>query len=173
MDIVFQMLGSRGYELGERLDDGILFKRGVHRIFVSSIISDSIQVKFIDMFVKILQLYNINHGIAIYKNAVSSSVRSKIESMDTKLELLNMNQLSCNIMDHYLQPRFIRCDSAQAIEAKKLYIYPMPIISREDATVLWMGWGVGDIISICEKKCQNSLDYKGQCCIDCRHRRVL
>lgn len=174
MDIVKIILKTRGYEQVDSNEEGTVWKRNDDDIiFLFLKIFESIQVRIVDMVVKILNIYKINHGILVYTSSTSSSVKARLESFNgIKIELFHSDQLSCNIMEHVFQPRMTKCNVEQIVKVKNLYRYAMPQIKSDDPVVLWMDWKSGDIIAICDKKCTNMLDENGRCCIDCRWRVI-
>lgn len=143
-----------------------------HQVLVFPQVSDSVQIKMIDQLLHIAQIFHISHLIKLYSTSVSSSVQNKLAECKLRVELICAKLLICDITQHVLQPTFTLCDEVQRVNALAKHKYAPPQYPLDDPIVIWYGWKKGDVIAICDNKCQH-LDQYANCCGKTRYRIVV
>jgi DNA-directed RNA polymerase subunit H (RpoH/RPB5) len=141
----------------------ILFKKIAETI-------DNQFINFLKTFILQTSIGNVIKIVKLYHNSISPTVRQILsqEKFEIDFEFKATFKLSCNIMKHELQPKVKKCKNPEVIQ--ELYKYMMPQYTISDPVCIWMDFKIGDIISICENKCNSSLD---QCCVKTRFRKVV
>ena len=99
----------------------------------------------------------INHGILIYKDTITSSAKKIIDifnesDVDSKIELFLIQELKYNITKHRLQPKKFEClSSVENKDFKKTYGTSYPIMLSTDKIAKFFNFKKGDIIKITHK----------------------
>lgn len=169
----YERLRDRGLTYSETTKDGQVWcDDNGEKYLLFSTIKTTVQVKWLDTIVKILNGHKITNGIQLYVDSVSASVKNNINNACVSIELICTSDLLCNILRHKYQPQMQKCTVQQAQEALSLYKYSPPRFTSDDAVVRWMNWPRGSVIAICRNKCGNKLTLRGTCCNVCQFRIV-
>ena len=156
---------DKEYEIWET-DNG----NGNKRVMLFKTLSDTIQIKTINDYRKKMKDQNINHAIIIYQKSISSCVKIGNENCkDYTIELLNVNNIKCNVLKHVYQPNIRKCTPLQSQKILEKYKYAMPQILSDDPICIWGGFVEKDILAFCsnKEKCSFEPDENG-ICIDCK-----
>lgn len=174
LEINRERLKNRNYIFESENDLGEIWKNENEKIFFFLKIYDSIQIKILDNILIYLKNLNIFKANIIFIKNVSASVKLKIDKIKNyDIELICLSSLACNIMNHVNQPYFFLVPKNLEHVIKNKHSFNLPEILYNDPVILWMNWKKGNIIGICENKCKNLINDKGECCNLTKYRIVV
>jgi DNA-directed RNA polymerase subunit H (RpoH/RPB5) len=173
-NVIKQCLIDRKLKFKSINDDGeVWVDESNNEFLLLKNIVDSVQIKFIGIINKILQKHNIKNGIQLYRDNTSTNVKQKLIELNSTIQLISLDELCCNIMQHKYQPQMQKCTHEQANKVIAFHKYHLPRFQQNDAVVRWMNWKKSDVIAICIEKCGNKLRDDGKCCKNCNYRIVF
>lgn len=106
--------------------------------------TDKLNVNIIKYYYALFHTDGINHGIIVYQNVVTSSVKKILSNInDIHIELFQLRELTFNITKHRLVPKHI---SVLPIEGEDISKYP--VIKKTDPVVRFHGFKPGNLIKI-------------------------
>jgi DNA-directed RNA polymerases I, II, and III subunit RPABC1 len=149
-----EMLKGRKYKIIEEKDEQILAEKpDKNKIIIFFADFPKFNVKNIQIYMSIMNTMNINHSIIVYKDTITSFTRKTIEKSSNEIifELFAMEDLQYNIINHKLQPKFLRLSENDSKEIKEKYGTKFPIMRKNDPISCYFGYNKGDIIKIVRK----------------------
>lgn len=151
--ICIEMLKQRNYDIIDVEDDKIVaLKPDGKQMFV--FFSDALKfnVKNMQVYITLMDEFEIFHSIIVYKDVVTSFTKKAIEqSSEMKFELFAEEDLQYNITKHRFQPKFEKLSDEEANELKKNYGMKFAIMRKEDPISKFYNYQRGDIIKITRK----------------------
>lgn len=170
------LLKCRGLTLMSKHDKWEFWGNDLKQVAVYVEPLQSVQVGFVTRAYELLVENKLLHCIAQYAKTISPPARSMIRAhafLGKKLEFLHCNIVCCDILAHYLQPKFRVCSIAQSRCVRQQHIHTMNQICSDDAVAIWMELQVGQIVALCDDKCDNELDHEGKCCASTRWKQIV
>lgn len=137
--VVLEMLMARGHVIENVTKNQIDATSDVGGKVLVIILNDKFTIKLLE---DLLGKYNINEYyefIVVCKHIMISNLK-KIENICEKIEIFNENELSLNIINHVLQPKF------RKIESNKKGTWP--ILLETDPVAKFLKFKNGDFIEI-------------------------
>lgn len=169
MDVCKKWLEYRGYAYVVTKEEGEIWRKDGEDLLLFSEISSSVQVKLLESLIKTCEEYNVKKAIKIYEDGTSSCVRNRKADA---IELICTDELLCDITKHKFQPKMFKCNPSQAELAIGMHLHALPRFSIDDPMVRMMDWSKGDVIAICDDKCEILKD-DATCCDATRFRIVF
>jgi DNA-directed RNA polymerase I, II, and III subunit RPABC1 len=157
MDISFEicteMLQTRGYDIIDTDENKILGENDKEeRILAIFPEEPKLNISTIKEIINLLKENEVNHGIIIYKENITSSAKKLIESIgDLELETFNKKELQYNLTKHQLVPLHERVNNDDAREIIKKFGTKLPIILKTDAVSRFYNFKQGELIKISRK----------------------
>lgn len=112
------------------------------------VLSDpKLNIDTIKYYYSMLKERGIKHGVLIYRNAITSSVKKILELVhDVKIELFLYTRMQYNIMNHDLVPSHLRISKVAGVDYGAY-----PKINFDDPVVRFLDFSRGDLIKIIRK----------------------
>ena len=141
-----EMFEARKYILE---DEQLMFMKAlkpdgtyVHLYLVES---EKLNVHIIKYYYSILRASSIKHGIIIYQNVITSSVKKILANNihDIRIELFCVKELRFNITKHRLVPRHIHISTEGHTE-----LASYPVMKKTDPISRFYGFKQGNLIKI-------------------------
>lgn len=132
-------------EIGEDVDAGWYIKgktdlkKTIHLYIMSH---TKLNVDLIKYYYSLLKTHQVKRAILLYKQSVTSSVTKLLETLDIKIELFHINELSYNLLKHKWVPKHEKIDFSKKNDMK------YPILKKTDPVSRFMGFKMGDVIRI-------------------------
>jgi len=104
----------------------------------------------IQHFINIIQRYNVNHCVIVYRQKMTAIGRKMVDELNAiyKVELFSEDELKYNITKHYLVPKHeLHLAAAASKDFKKKY-GNLPVLLRTDPVVRFLGFEVGDVVKV-------------------------
>lgn len=157
--ISLEMLEQRNYEIiKDEIDKIIALKPDGHQMIVFFSDSQKFNVKNIQIYISLMDEYEIFHAIIVYKDSITSFTKKTIEqSIEMQFELFSEDDLQYNITKHRFQPIFEKLSNDDAISFKKKFGNKFSIMRKDDAISKFYNYQKGDIIKIIRK---NDINYR-------------
>jgi DNA-directed RNA polymerase subunit H (RpoH/RPB5)/sRNA-binding regulator protein Hfq len=151
-----EMLTARGYTVFSHkplriIASGAAFAVPVHVFFVDA---DKLNIKLAKHYYYIINTEEIRHCILIYKDAITSAVRTTLTSFySVRVELFMMRELQFNILTHELVPHHSKITKQPGEEYQKY-----PVMKTTDAVARFLGYQAGDVVRIVRR--DKSVSYR-------------
>ena len=157
--ICLEMLQQRNYEIIKDENDKIIaLKPDKNQMIVFFSDSQKFNLKNIQIYISIMDEYEIFHAIIVYKENVTSFTKKTIDqSIEMKFELFAEEDLQYNITKHRFQPIFEKLSNEEAIEFKKKFGSKFSIMKKDDAISKFYNYQKNDIIKVIRK---NDINYR-------------
>jgi len=146
IQILKEMFETRKYILTFERDDALRAvkpDKGLVQVYILH--EPKLNVDMIKYYYSLLCANKIKHGILVYRESVTSSVKKILNTLDICVELFCVSDLRYNILKHRLVPRHTK------IRREKQNQNKYPILKKTDPVVRFMGFETGDIIKIDRK----------------------
>jgi DNA-directed RNA polymerase subunit H (RpoH/RPB5) len=151
--ICTEMVIQRGYMYVNTDDtDKMKFsKDGTDDIVVYVNIFPKLNKDAMCKYMKMMNDDGINHGIVLYSEGVTSTTTKTIQqTINTVIEIFNIDELQFNITKHVLQPSFDKIVNPNVF--KKKYGIKFPIMKHNDPIARFYRYIKGDIIQITQSE---------------------
>lgn len=155
--VIFEMLEQRGYtniEVHSEVDEVTAVKKDGKIVCVFLSVISKLNVAEIQNKISDLQDRGINHGIIIYSNTPTPTVKnvvSRTSALGIIIELFHTDDLQFNITKHRLVPQHIQLSKEEALEFKATYGMSIPVLLRSDPVCRFYDFAKGDIIKVIRK----------------------
>jgi DNA-directed RNA polymerase subunit H (RpoH/RPB5) len=146
--VCIQMLQARGYtsivENPEHIE-AVNKKNQIVRVYILS--EPKLNIDTIKYYYTMFKEQRIKHGILIYHNTITSSVKKILElAYDVKFELFLHSRMQYNVLLHDLVPEHTRIEKSGGVDYSTY-----PILNYDDAVARFLDFSRGDLIKIIRK----------------------
>ena len=149
-----EMFIARGYTNIKSIDTPELHRMGItainnkNQVFELYIITEpKLNIDVIKYYYNFFKENGIKHGILIYRNTITSSVKKILElAYNIKIELFLQSRMQYNILEHYLVPTHIKIRKDATVDYTKY-----PVINYDDPVARFLDFNRGDLIKIIRK----------------------
>ena len=144
-NICKEMFATRGYEITSEEDEHIIAKKADDEmVYLFLIPHQKLNMNIIKHYYALLYRDNIKHGILVYQNTITSSVKKILSNNhDIRIEIFCMNELRYNITKHQLVPQHIKITMDDSSQISKF-----PTLKKSDPVARFYGYVHGDVIKI-------------------------